>query len=73
MNLVSNWYTVWTDGNGDFTHNFDIALPVGSYSGVKVLVKKMLQPFLSPWADTGTGYPMFNLYETASISFDIVL
>ncbi len=72
MDLVSSWYTVWTDGNGDFIHNFDFTLPVGSYSGVKVLVKKMLNPFVSPWADFGPGYPTFNLYETAAISFDIV-
>ena len=72
MDLVSNWYTVWTDGNGDFTHNFDFALPVGNYSGVKVLVKKMLNPFVTPWADTGAGYPSFNLYETQAIDFIIV-
>ena len=72
MDLVTDWYTVMTDSNGDFTHNFDIALPAGSYSGVKVLVKKMLTPHASPWADTGIGYPMFNLYETAPISFTVL-
>ena len=66
------WYTVWTDASGGFTHNFDFALPAGDYVGVKVLVKKMLNPFVYPWADTGTGYPMFNLYETAAISFTIL-
>ena len=65
-------YTVMTDGNGDFTHNFDLALPAGNYSGIKVLVKKMLEPFVSPWADFGLGYPTFNLYETAPISFTIL-
>jgi len=72
MDLISNWYTVWTDANGNFVHNFDIALPAGPYSGIKVLVKKMLNPFVTPWADFGTGYPTFNLYETAAISFTIV-
>lgn len=73
MDLQSQWYTVWTDGSGAFSHNFNLALPEGDYSGVKVLVKKMLNPFVSPWADfTPAYYPEMNLYETAPISFTIL-
>ena len=72
MDLVSNWYTVITDGSGDFSHPFDLALPAGDYAGVKVLVKKMLDPFVDPWADFSSPYPAFNLYETAAISFTIL-
>ena len=32
----------------------------------------MLNPFVSPWADTTGNYPAFNLYETAPISFTIL-
>ena len=72
MDLVNDHYTIITDGAGAFTYNFNIALPAGNYSGVKVLVKKMLDNHVSPWSDTGVGYPAFNLYETASISFTVV-
>ncbi|MFC1649190.1 TasA family protein [Patescibacteria group bacterium] len=72
MDLIGDHYTFQADGSGAFTHNFDIALPAGDYSGVKVLVKKMLDTHVSPWADTGTGYPAFNLYETAAISFTVL-
>ena len=72
MDLVGDYYTIITDGAGAFTYNFNIALPAGDYSGVKVLVKKMLDTHVSPWSDTGQGYPAFNLYETASISFTVV-
>jgi len=72
MDLVSNWYTVITDGSGDFSHPFDFTLPAGDYAGVKVLVKKMLDSFVSPWADFSSPYPAFNLYETAPISFTIL-
>lgn len=72
MDLITSWYTVWTDANGDFVHNFDIALPAGDYVGVKVLVKKMLDPFVAPWSDFGPGYPSFNLYETATINFTVL-
>ena len=72
MDLITDWYTVWTDASGNFSHNFNIALPAGDYVGVKVLVKKMLNPFVPPWADFGPGYPTFNLYETASIDFTVL-
>jgi len=72
MDLIGDHYTIITDGTGAFTHNFNIALPAGDYSGVKVLVKKMLDTHVSPWTDTGPGYPAFNLYETASISFTVI-
>lgn len=72
MDLTSNWYTVMTDSNGAFTHNFSFNMPAGNYSGVKVLVKKMLNPFNSPWVDTTGDYPTFNLYETAPISFTVL-
>jgi len=72
MDLVADHYTFIADESGAFTHNFDFALPVGSYSGVKVLVKKMLDTHVSPWSDTTGDYPAFNLYETASINFTII-
>ena len=70
MNLISDWYTVETDASGNFTYPFNIALPAGTYSGVKVLVKKVLNPFVSPWIDTTTTHTT-NLYETAAINFTI--
>lgn len=72
MDLIGDHYTFIADGSGAFTHNFSFSLPVGNYSGVKVLVKKMLNTHVSPWADTGAGYPTFNLYETAPISFTVL-
>ena len=72
MNLIGDHYTFIADESGAFNYPFDFALPAGDYSGVKVLVKKMLDTHVSPWADTGTGYPAFNLYETAAISFTIL-
>jgi len=67
------WYTVWTDSSGDFSYSFTVNnLPVGDYVGVKVLVKQMLDPFVTPWAELGTDYAADNLYETAAISFTIV-
>jgi len=66
------WYTVWTDAIGNFSHNFSFNLPAGDYSGVKVLVKRMEDPFESPWAYLGAEYAKSNLYETAPISFTIV-
>jgi predicted ribosomally synthesized peptide with SipW-like signal peptide len=72
MNLIGDHYTFIADGAGAFNYSFNLALPAGTYSGVKVLVKKMLDTHVSPWADTGAGYPMFNLYEVAPISFTII-
>jgi len=69
MDLISDWYTVITDSNGDFSHPFNIALPSGSYSGVKVLVKKMLDTYVSPWVDQTGNWQATNLFETAPISF----
>jgi len=63
MDLISDWYTVITDGNGDFSHPFDIALPQGDYVGVKVVVKKMLDPYVSPWQDQSTPWPQNGLFE----------
>lgn len=72
MNLIGDHYTFQADGSGAFTYNFDLDLPNGDYSGVKVLVKKMLDTHVSPWADTGADYPAFNLYETAAINFTVL-
>lgn len=71
MNLISDWYTFETDGTGTFTYPFDLALPAGDYVGVKVLVKKVLDPFVSPWVDTSVEHTT-NLFETAPISFTVV-
>jgi predicted ribosomally synthesized peptide with SipW-like signal peptide len=73
MNLIGDHYTFQADVNGDFVYPFDLALPAGDYADVKVLVKKMLDTHVSPWADTTGIYPEFNLYETQSIDFSIVL
>ncbi len=70
--LINDHYTFIADSNGAFTHDFDMNLPAGNYTGVKVLVKKMLDTHVSPWSDTGVGYPTFNLYETSAINFTIL-
>lgn len=72
MNLIGDHYTFIADASGAFNYPFSFSLPAGDYHDVKVLVKKMLPNHGSPWSDTGTGYPMFNLYETASIDFTIL-
>ncbi|MDD5433733.1 MAG: hypothetical protein PHE77_03745, partial [Candidatus Pacebacteria bacterium] len=72
MNLIGDHYTFQADSNGAFNYPYDFVLPAGDYHGVKVLVKKMLDTHVAPWADTGSGYPAFNLYETASIDFTIL-
>ena len=71
MSLVGDHYTFIADAAGDFSYNFDYNLPAGDYSGVKVLVKKMLDTHVSPWADA-TAVHGTNLYETAAISFTIL-
>jgi predicted ribosomally synthesized peptide with SipW-like signal peptide len=72
MSLVDDHYTFIADGSGAFSQPFTLNLPDGDYSGVKVLVKKMLDTHVSPWADTTGNYPAFNLYETAPISFTVL-
>jgi hypothetical protein len=72
MSLINDHYTFIADGSGAFSFPFAFSLPAGNYSGVKVLVKKMLDTHVAPWADTGTGYSAFNLYETAPISFTVL-
>jgi len=72
MSLVNNEYTVMTDDNGDFTYSFNLNnLPSGDYVGVKVLVKKTIEPYASPWIDPATIHTT-NLFETAPISFTIL-
>jgi hypothetical protein len=70
MNLINDEYTVKTDSSGNFIYPFNIALPAGNYAGVKVLVKKTLDPFVSPWINPLTVYTT-NLFETASINFKV--
>jgi len=72
IDLIGDHYTFIADGSGAFNHPFSLNLPAGDYVDVKVLVKKMLDAHAAPWADTGAGYPMFNLYETASIDFTVL-
>jgi len=71
MALINDWYTVETDANGDFNYSFNLNLPSGSYIGVKVLVKKVLDPFVQPWVDTFVEHTT-NLFETAPINFTIL-
>jgi len=70
MALISDWYTFVADGSGNFAYAFNLALPKGSYSGVKVLVKKMLDSHVAPWVDGSTEHTT-NLFETAPISFAV--
>lgn len=70
MALIDDWYTVIADGSGNINYSFNLALPSGTYTGVKVLVKKMLDTHESPWVDTTTEYTT-NLYETAAINFTV--
>ncbi len=70
MNLIDDHYTVITDGSGKFTYPFDLSLPSGTYTGVKVLVKKMLDTHVSPWVDNSTEHTT-NLFETAPVSFTV--
>ena len=72
MNLIGNHYTFIAGASGEFNYPFTLSLPAGTYSDVKVLVKKMLDTHVSPWSDTTAGYPAFNLYETAPIDFTIL-
>ena len=71
MALISDWYTVETDASGDFNYSFNLNLPSGSYTGVKVLVKKVLEVFAPPWVDTSVEHTT-NLFETAPINFTIL-
>lgn len=70
MNLIGDHYTVQANGSGNINYPFSLTLPVGSYSGVKVLVKKMLDTHVSPWVDTSTEHTT-NLFETAAINFTV--
>ncbi len=72
IDLIGDHYTFQADGVGAFSHSFDLNLSAGDYANVKVLVKKMLDTHVSPWSDTGPGYPAFNLYETATINFTVL-
>jgi predicted ribosomally synthesized peptide with SipW-like signal peptide len=70
MNLINDHYTVMSDALGEFNYAFNFAFPSGTYSNVKVLVKKMLDEHVSPWVDSSTTHTT-NLYETAPITFTI--
>jgi len=71
MNLIGDHYTFIADGTGAFNYSFGFNLPNGSYSGVKVLVKKMLDTHVSPWVDSTTVHTS-NLFEVAPISFTVI-
>jgi len=71
MNLQFDWYTFISDNDGNFVYPFNLALPAGNYADVKVLVKKMLDPFASPWVDSLVEHTT-NLFETAPISFTVL-
>lgn len=71
MNLTGDHYTFIASGTGTVNYPFTLALPAGNYSGVKVLVKKMLDTHVSPWVDTTTVHTS-NLFEVAPISFTIL-
>jgi len=63
------YYTVETDANGYFKYDFSISgLTPGIYTGVRVLVKMLLEPFNSPWVDV-SDIMHSNLYEVSSIDF----
>ena len=73
IGLYNGEYTVITDASGDFVYPFNLALQAGDYTGVKVLVKKTLDPFVSPWTDPALSVVHgTNLFETASISFKVI-
>jgi predicted ribosomally synthesized peptide with SipW-like signal peptide len=74
MNLIGSYdgeYTVMTNASGDFIYPFNLALPAGTYSNVKVLVKKTLNPYVSPWTDSTTVHTT-NLFETAALNFTVL-
>ncbi len=70
MNLISDWYTFESDNEGNFVYPFNLALPSGTYTNVKVLVKKMLDSHISPWVDSSAEHTT-NLFETAAINFTV--
>ena len=68
---TNNYYTVITDSSGDFVYDFEInALDAGTYTGVKVIVKLLLENWASPWVDT-TDVTKSNIMEVAPITFTI--
>jgi len=71
MTLVGDYYTFMSDGAGNFSYPFNLSLPSGDYTGVKVLVKKMRDDHASPWVDTSVVHTT-NLFETAAISFTVL-
>ena len=71
MALINNEYTAKSDGAGNLNYSFNLNLPTGDYAGVKVLVKKTLDPYEEPWIDPATEHTT-NLFETASISFTVL-
>jgi len=70
MNLTNDHYTVMSDAMGNLSYSFNLALPSGTYSDVKVLVKKMLDDHVTPWVDSSTEHTT-NLFETAAITFTV--
>lgn len=71
MSLIGDHYTFIANGTGAFNYSFGFSLPNGNYSGVKVLVKKMLDTHVSPWVDETTVHTS-NLFEVAPISFTVL-
>jgi len=70
MNLISDWYTVISDASGNINYSFNLALKQGTYTGVKVIVKKMLDTYGSPWVDSLVEHTT-NLFEVAPITFTV--
>lgn len=71
MNLTDDWYTFISDNDGNFVYPFNLSLAAGDYTGVKVIVKKMLDTHESPWIDSTVEHTT-NLFETAAISFTVL-
>jgi len=71
MSLINDEYTTTADASGNINYPFNLNLPNGTYTDVKVLVKKTLVPFVSPWTDPNTVHTT-NLFEVAPISFTVL-
>jgi hypothetical protein len=71
MDLTDDWYTVIAENDGTINYPFNLDMPAGTYSNVKVAVKKMLDTKTSPWVDEGAVY-VNNLFETEPLSFTVI-
>jgi predicted ribosomally synthesized peptide with SipW-like signal peptide len=71
MDLTDDWYTVIAENDGTINYPFNLDMPAGTYSNVKVAVKKMLDTKTSPWVDEGAVH-VNNLFETEPLSFTVI-